>query len=61
VQGLGEHFELKANAQNLLNAHFRTTQLGPDPDGAGPAKAREFLTGDYSVGSTFSLSASYTH
>jgi hypothetical protein len=61
VQGIGKNFELKANAQNLLNAKFKTTQLGPDPDGDGPEKAKEFVTGEFRQGVSFSLSASYTY
>jgi outer membrane receptor for ferrienterochelin and colicin len=61
VQGLGKHFELKANVQNLLNAPLRTTQRGVDPDGSGPERGKEFVTGDQRHGTTFTLAASYTH
>jgi TonB-dependent receptor len=61
VQGLGKNFELKANVQNLLNAPLRTTQRGVDPDGPGPERGKEFVTGDQRHGTTFTLAASYTH
>lgn len=61
AQGIGQHFELKANAQNLLDAQVKTTQKGPDPDGAGPRKAQEFITSELRLGTSFSLSASYTY
>jgi hypothetical protein len=61
AQGLGEHFELKGAVSNLLFAAVRFTQEGPDPDGAGSAKAKEYVTNEYQPGATFSLSASYTH
>ncbi|MBX3191152.1 MAG: TonB-dependent receptor [Labilithrix sp.] len=49
AQGLGEHFDLKATIENVLNAPVRFTQ-GQDGD---------FITNRYLVGSTFWLMATY--
>ncbi len=61
AQGIGDHFELKGAVSNLLFAPIRFTQDGPDPDGSGPRKPKEYLTNRYQPGATFTLSAAYTH
>jgi outer membrane receptor protein involved in Fe transport len=61
AQGIGENFEIKGTAQNLLFAPVRFTQEGPDPDGDGPMKPRKFVTNRYQPGATFTLTASYTY
>jgi TonB-dependent receptor len=61
AQGIGENFEIKGTAQNLLFAPVRFTQEGPDPDGDGPDEPEDFVTNRYQPGATFTISASYTH
>lgn len=51
AQGVGEHVDLKATIENLLDAPVRFTQ---GEDGA-------FLTNRYRTGQTFWLMATYTH
>lgn len=51
AQGIGEHVDLKATVENLLNAPVRFTQ----------GKEETFLANRYLTGQTFWLMATYTH
>ncbi|MCA9599684.1 MAG: TonB-dependent receptor [Myxococcales bacterium] len=52
-QGIGKHFEVKFTATNLLNAPYNFTQ--------GKDARDDNIVQKYTIGSTFSLGASYTY
>jgi outer membrane receptor protein involved in Fe transport len=51
AQGIGEHIDLKATVENVLNAPVRFTQ----------GEAETFIANRYLTGQTFWLMATYTH